>query len=187
MDIQCNWERSLLILHRWQSLCFKVTAVTKAFILIFSVPWNFSIYFQIKSSDYCDGVFGRLKYPNSYDYIFNLVFFFIISLEGNHFRSSGSMSALQQNSQTSKEIRVDISIFVGHSIQSSFFGILCNCLDHNLCCFLSIQLWHTMSSQLDISRLQDKPKSFFSSKKTHAPTRHLHQQETLDFCSFIQA
>ena len=56
-------------------------------------------------------------------------------MEGNHFRSSGSMPALQQNSQTSKEIRVDISIFVGPSIQSSFFGILCKCLDRNLCCF----------------------------------------------------
>ena len=27
----------------------------------------------------------------------------------------------------------------------------------------------------------------FSSENTHAPTRHLHQQQTLGFCTFVQA
>ena len=44
------------------------------------------LFFEIKSSDYRDGVSVKLKYLNSYDYIFNPVLF-NISLEDNHFGS----------------------------------------------------------------------------------------------------
>ena len=63
---------------------------------------------QINSSDYCDGVSLRLKHLNSYDYIFNL---FLI-----HFESRESMLGSHQNTQTSKEIGVDISILAGYSV-----------------------------------------------------------------------
>ena len=67
---------------------------------------------QIKASDYCDGVSAELKYLNLYDCIFNPVFF-IISLEGSH---SQTIFFSHQNSQTSKGIGADISIFLGSSV-----------------------------------------------------------------------
>ena len=70
---------------------------------------------QIKSSDYFDGVSAKLKYLNLHDYIFNPVLF-IISLEGSHFGSRESMPVSNQLNQTSKEIEVDISIFLGSFI-----------------------------------------------------------------------
>ena len=53
-------------------------------------------YFQIKSSDYRDGVSVKLKYLNSYDYIFNPVLF-IVSLEDSHFESRENTLVSHQN------------------------------------------------------------------------------------------
>ena len=75
-----------------------------------SHPWV-----PIKSNDYCDGVSAKLMYLNSCDYIFNTVHF-IISLDDSHFGSRGNMPASHQNSQTSKEIGANISIFFGSSL-----------------------------------------------------------------------
>ena len=79
--------------------------------IIFNILWNNHSCVQIKSSDYCDGVSAKVKYLNSYDYIFNPKLF-IISLEGNHLGSRENMPVAHQNSQTSKEIGADISIFL---------------------------------------------------------------------------
>ena len=101
-----------MILHGWQSLCFQDTpsySGTKTnkkacvkenehvclFSLCFSMLWKFSSEI-LKSSDYRDGVSVKLKYLNSYDHIFNLVFF-IISLEDSHFGSRGNMPVSHQN------------------------------------------------------------------------------------------
>ena len=62
--------------------------------------------------DYCDDVSAKLKYLNSCDYTFNPVLF-IVNLEDSHFRSRENIPVLQQNSQTSKEIGADISLFFG--------------------------------------------------------------------------
>ena len=51
---------------------------------------NYRSCVQIKSSDYCDGESAKLKYLNSYDYIFNPMFF-VLSLEGSHFGSKENM------------------------------------------------------------------------------------------------
>ena len=53
-------------------------------------------FFEIKSSDYRDGVFVKLKYLNSYDYIENPVLF-IKSLEDSHFGSRENMLVSHQN------------------------------------------------------------------------------------------
>ena len=50
----------------------------------------FFLFFETKSSDYCDGVSVNLKYLNPYDYSENLVLF-IISLEDSHFGSTENM------------------------------------------------------------------------------------------------
>ena len=89
---------------------------------------------QIKSSDYCDGVFAKLKYLNSYDYIFNPVFF-IISLEGSHFGSRENLHVWQENSQTSKEIGVKYL---------NIYRLLCFLLTHSkaiihFCCSFKFQ------------------------------------------------
>ena len=76
---------------------------------------NFYYCIQIESSDYYNRVSAKLKYLNSYDYDFDPVLF-IISLEGSLFGARESMSVSHQNSQTSKEIEVDISIFVCLSV-----------------------------------------------------------------------
>ena len=88
---------------------------------------NSHFYVQKKSSDDCHGVSANLKYLTSCYYIFNPVLF-IISFEGSPFGSKESMPVSYQNSQTSKEIGLDISIFVGSSVlywhivkQSSIF------------------------------------------------------------------
>ena len=52
---------------------------------------------QIKSNDYCNGAFVKLKYLDSYDCIFNPVYF-IINLEGNHFGSKLKIPVSHQNS-----------------------------------------------------------------------------------------
>ena len=54
------------------------------------------LFFEIKSSDYRDGVSIKLKYLNSYDYIFNPILF-IISLEDRHFGSRESLLVSRQN------------------------------------------------------------------------------------------
>ena len=54
------------------------------------------LFFEIKSSDYRDGVSVKLKYLNSYDYIFDHVLF-IISLEDSHFGSRENMLVSHQN------------------------------------------------------------------------------------------
>ena len=51
---------------------------------------NYRSCVQIKSSDYCDGESAKLKYLNSYDYIFNPMLF-VLSLEGSHFGSKENM------------------------------------------------------------------------------------------------
>ena len=71
-------------------------------------------YVQVMSSDFCDGVFAMFKYLNSYYDIFNPVLF-IISLESSNFGSRESMFHMK-NSQTSKDIEVDISMFLGSSV-----------------------------------------------------------------------
>ena len=50
------------------------------------------LFFEIKSSDYRDGVYVKLKYLNLYDYIFNLV-----SSEESHFGFRKNMFVLHQN------------------------------------------------------------------------------------------
>ena len=77
--------------------------------------WNSHSYVQINSSDYSHVIPVDLKFLRSYDYIYSPMLF-IISLGGNHFRLWKSMLVSQQNSQTSKEIRVDISICSGSSV-----------------------------------------------------------------------
>ena len=52
--------------------------------------------FQIKSSDYRDGLSVKLKYVNSYDYNINHIRF-VISLEDSHFGSRGNMLVSHQN------------------------------------------------------------------------------------------
>ena len=72
--------------------------------------WKFSFFFfEIKSSDFRDGVFVILKYLNSYDYIFNPILF-IISLEDNHFGSRENMLDSHQNNPK------EISTFLGSSV-----------------------------------------------------------------------
>ena len=66
-------------------------------------------YVQINSSDYCVDASSKLKYLNSYDYVFNPVLF-IVSLEGSHFWFRESMSLSHQDSQTSRERGRDIWI-----------------------------------------------------------------------------
>ena len=53
-------------------------------------------FFEMKSSDYCDGVSVKLKYLNSYDYIENPVLF-IKSLEDSHSGSRENMLVSHQN------------------------------------------------------------------------------------------
>ena len=85
-------------------------------IYLFSLCFGNSHFcIQIKSDDYCDGLSAKLKYLNSYDSIFYPVHF-IINLEGNHFGSRLKTPVSHQNSQTSKEIGADISIFLGSSV-----------------------------------------------------------------------
>ena len=50
------------------------------------------LFFEIKSSDYRDGVSVKLKYLNSYDHIFNHVLFII-----SHFGSRENMLVSHQN------------------------------------------------------------------------------------------
>ena len=58
--------------------------------------WRSHSCLQIKSSDYSDDVSVKLKYLNSYDYIFNHTLF-IISLEDSHFGSRENMLVSHQN------------------------------------------------------------------------------------------
>ena len=84
---------------------------------------------QIKSCYCCYFASAKLKYLNSYYYIFNLVLF-VIRSEGSHFGYSESITISHQNSQTSEKIGADVSIFLGSSVlywhivkQSSIFVI----------------------------------------------------------------
>ena len=77
--------------------------------------------FQIKSSDYRDGVSVKLKYLNSYDYIFNPVLWKTLILDLGK-------TCLFCTKTNPKEIGADISIFLGSSVlywhivkQSSIF------------------------------------------------------------------
>ena len=54
------------------------------------------LFFEIKPSDYREGVSMKLKYLNLYDYIFNIVIF-IISLEDIQFGSRENMLVSHQN------------------------------------------------------------------------------------------
>ena len=59
--------------------------------------WKLSFFiFELKSSDYRDGVSVKLKYLNSYDYIFHPVLC-IISLEDSHFGSRENILVSHQN------------------------------------------------------------------------------------------
>ena len=93
---------------------------SKYLYLYFQCNGNSHSFVQINLSDCYNGVSVKLKYLSSYDhevintlwydYIFNPVLF-IISLEGSHFGYRVSMLVSHQNSQTIKEIGVDISVF----------------------------------------------------------------------------
>ena len=84
---------------------------TNTYLYLFSQCFGSSLScVQIKSSDYCDDASAKLKYLNSYEYIFNPALF-IINLEGRHFGSRESIPISHQNSQTSKEIVVDTHFF----------------------------------------------------------------------------
>ena len=105
---------------------------------------------QIKSIYYCNNLSVKLKYLNSYDYIFHPMFS-IKSWKGSNSRCRESMSVSYQNNQTSKEIGVDISIFVGtsvlywHVVKQSF--IFLQLSFQPLIVLLSpMELWHTVSS-----------------------------------------
>ena len=107
-----------------KTACVKVSKYLYLFAECFG---NSHSYVQKKSSDDCHGVSANLKYLTSCYYIFNPILF-IISFEGSPFGSKESMPVSYQNSQTSKEIGLDISIFVGSSVlywhivkQSSIF------------------------------------------------------------------
>ena len=56
----------------------------------------------INSRDYYDGAFTKLKYFNSYDYIFNPVLF-IISLESSHFGFTKSIPVLTKTIEPLKK------------------------------------------------------------------------------------
>ena len=60
------------------------------FLYVFLCFGNSLSFFELKSSDYRDSVSVKLKYLNSYDYIFNPALF-IISLEDSNFGSRGNM------------------------------------------------------------------------------------------------
>ena len=81
--------------------------------------------FQIKSSDYRDGVSVKLKYLNSYNYIFNPVLFIKV---WKTVISDLGKTCLFHTKTNPKEIGADISIFLGSSVlywhivkQSSIF------------------------------------------------------------------
>ena len=76
----CVKENEHVYLFLYVSLCFG----------------NSHSCFQIKSSDYRDGVSVKLKYLDSYDYIFIPVPF-IISLQDSHFGSGENMLVSHQN------------------------------------------------------------------------------------------
>ena len=71
--------------------------------------WHFFGNSYSHSHNYCNGVFLKLQYLNSYGYIFNTRIF-IVSLKNSHFGSQESMPVSYQNNETSKEIGGDISI-----------------------------------------------------------------------------
>ena len=93
----------------------KRRASKQALYLFFRCLENTHSCIQIRSSDYCDGVSVTFKYPNSYNYIFNIVHFTRI-LKGSLFGSWESIPVSHQNSQTSKEIGEDMTIFLGSSV-----------------------------------------------------------------------
>ena len=132
---------------------------------------NSHFCFQIKSSDYCSGISAKLKYLNSFEYIFNPMFF-IVSLEESHFGYRENVLVPQQNSQTSNEIGVDKSFklpcFIltyskailhfhySFNVQPSIFYIsvfwIVNCVA------FPMKSWGTMSSQLNgLSMLPEMP------------------------------
>ena len=123
----------------------------------------------------------------SYYYIFNLVLF-IVSSEGSSFGTRESMPVLHQ---TSKEIGADISVFVGSCVlcwhivkQSSIFVTVSI---FNLRCFVLVFSKTLKLGCMDFICFKECPQDFFFSNTAHAPTRHLHQQQTLGYFTFMQA
>ena len=107
---------------------------------------------QIKSNDYCDSGSAKLKYLSSYDCIFNPVHF-NINLKGNHFRSWLKIPVSHQDSQTSKEIGADISIFLGSKNILRFLVRMFSKTSIVNYVVFPVQFWQTMSSQMDILRM----------------------------------
>ena len=73
---------------------------------------HFSFQITSTSRDYCDDISVHIS---SYDYICNPAFV-IISLGSSHFGSRESMPVSHQNGETSKDIDVDVLVFVGSSV-----------------------------------------------------------------------
>ena len=136
--------------------------------------WNSHSYVQINSSDYSDAIPVDLKFLRSYDYIYSPMLF-IISLGGNHFRLWKSMLVSQQNNQTSKEIRVDISICSGSSVL--YWEIV-----KQLSVFLTALIFNFRLFDECILRTWSLIVSFYPIQLWLA-TRYLHQRQTLGFCS----
>ena len=87
---------------------------------------------QIKSSDCCDVISAKLKFLNSYDYIFNPALF-IVNLESSRFGSRENIPVSQQNSQTFKEICAHISIFFDSSFMLAYCTVIVHfCYSFNL-------------------------------------------------------
>ena len=74
---------------------------------------NYNSCFQIKSSDYGDGVSVKLKNLNSYNYIFNPVLFIKV---WKTVISDLGKTCLFHTKTNPKEIGADISIFLGSSV-----------------------------------------------------------------------
>ena len=129
---------------------------------------------------------------------------FIITLDRKRFGLEKSMAFSHQNSQISEKVGVVISIFLGSSVlhwhivkqlsifvtgQSSTFDFLNECFRRFWLCIVllsPIQLWHTMSSLLDIFRtdllsLQKCPDDFFLLYRPRT-----YKTLSLSFCLFIQ-
>ena len=88
----------------------------QTFILISQCFENSGSCLQIKSrSDYGDRVSEKLNYLSSNDYTYNPVLF-IISLGGSHFESRESIPISHHKNQSSIEMAIDISIFLGFSV-----------------------------------------------------------------------
>ena len=119
------------------------------------------------------------------------VIHFITSLQGSHSGQGESIPISNQNSQTSKEIEVDISVFLGYSV--SYCRIVKHSCDFVAVSFFSFQYFvtlivnyvvfpmqasHTMSSYLGNSRMYflcfEKCPHVILTQPPQVPTKHMH-------------